>query len=100
MRPIDADALLEALNAHEYLGESEYFTGAQDAHDSIVEAIKLMKSLDYVPVVHAHWKLNSLDDQDDGCYYCSNCKSAEYYPECVPFAKYCSECGAKMDNAD
>lgn len=55
IRPIDANELCLSLNSHEYLGESEYFTGAEDARNTIVEAIKLMPTLDYAPVVHAHW---------------------------------------------
>ena len=100
MRPIDADALLEALNAHEYLGESEYFTGAKDAHDSIVEAIRLMPILDLAPVIRAH-RIDKGDLFKIGgtVLECSNCGSHESV-DINYSSPYCRMCGAKMDDAD
>lgn len=64
-----------------------------------LEVIKRQPAEDVAPVVHAHWvKLTS----DGHVLGCSNCKyeiyNEIYYPD--DLQKYCSECGAKMDEEE
>ena len=49
---------------------------------------------DVIPIVHSEWVLGGYDDM---YYICKRCghKQSEYYHK--PTAKYCPNCGAKMD---
>ncbi len=76
VRSIDANALLKDLN------EAKIPYNA-DVNSFIISA----PTLDYEPVVHAHWS-----DANGKWKKCSNCfRSNQYY------SKYCPWCGAKMD---
>ncbi len=75
VRPIDAEALKEALKC--------------GAYSSVLKLIDRQPTLDYEPVVHAHWI------EDDDCQICSNCGEEHCWAEYR--ASYCEDCGAKMD---
>lgn len=72
--------------------------GVYDVTD-LKEMLKYFPTEDVAPVIHAHWvKLTS----DGHVLGCSNCKyeiyNDIYYPD--DLQKYCSECGAKMDEGE
>ena len=82
MRLIDADALLAEYD-RVHIGEPG-------------RARKLIEdapTIDAEPVRHARW----IDPDNNGEWYCSSCgmiaQDEGYYCN----AKYCDECGAKMD---
>ena len=60
----------------------------------ISRALEEMTPADVAPVIHSEWVLGGYDDM---YYICKKCghKQSEYYSK--PTAKYCPECGAKMD---
>ncbi len=62
--------------------------------------IKTAPSADVRPERHGEWNELSLDDQDEGMYICSECKSIEFMPEECDIYAYCPNCGAKMDGKD
>lgn len=59
---------------------------------AIKSAINAIPAADVAPVVHGR----KIEDGDIGCFWlCSLCG------ECLPYgAKYCPNCGAKMDGAE
>lgn len=59
--------------------------------------LKKLKPVDVAPVIHSRWVLGGYDDM---YYACENCehKQSEYYHK--PTAKYCPNCGAKMDGEE
>ena len=56
-----------------------------------------IKPADVAPVVHSRWVLGGYDDMYYVCEKCGH-KQSEYYHK--PTAKYCPECGAKMDGKE
>lgn len=88
VRPIDANALgnykieisKEIMECNPDIKETFAIFGA---------AIDRQPTLDYEPVVHAHW----IEDND--CQICSNCGEEHSWTEYR--ASYCEDCGAKMD---
>ena len=75
----------KAIDAIEREFEEESYAGI-----TAREAIYSVNIVDVIPVIHAHWVINS-----DGYYpYCSNCKTE---PENDKMTKFCAECGARMD---
>lgn len=79
MRLIDADFLKCEIDWYE-----------PNADYIIRRYIDTAKTIDAVPVVHAHFVINS-----DGDCHCSNC---ETYIDST--SKYCNYCGAKLDEPD
>lgn len=62
----------------------------EDKKNAMLQIARL-QSAELMPVIHAHW----IEINED-LFECSNCHNwlihyDKYYP------KYCSECGAKMD---
>lgn len=57
---------------------------------------------DVRPERHGHWERVSNDDQNEGCYFCSECKEEYFNPSddenLLP--NFCPNCGAKMDGKD
>ncbi len=70
VRPIDANALLKDKVSNAYISRFE---------------IENAPTLDYEPVVHAHWI------EDDDCQICSNCGEEHCWAEYR--ASYCEDCG-------
>lgn len=83
LRPIDANALLEEMQHPLKYEKSESDTDI-DVYMRIVENAP---TLEYEPVVHAHWIQKGFDCK------CSNCGSFNG----AFGVKYCQDCGAKMD---
>lgn len=63
------------------------------------KVIKDAPTADVRPERHGAWKRVSDDDQDEGCYFCSECKEDFSYAvdddDLLP--NFCPNCGAKMD---
>lgn len=88
IRPIDANALKEKLknllNDFDKAPTKKYVVRILL---SMLGDETQTPTLDYEPVVHAHWS-----DANGKWKKCSNCfRSNQYY------SKYCPWCGAKMD---
>lgn len=83
MRPIDADALLDAL----YDNEFQTFCPL----DEVCGVIDAAPTLDCEPVRHGEWIMKS-DDNSFGV--CSCCNRSDHID---PLATHCRYCGAKMD---
>ena len=66
--------------------------------ETVFEYIEYLPAIEAKPVVHAHWE-EHLEYQDDhfACwsYSCSNCNELLY--SSWEHSKYCSHCGAQMD---
>lgn len=87
VRPIDANALLKDLN------EAKIPYNA-DVNSFIISA----PTLDYEPVVHAHWDFDdSFKSANKRADICSNCKWAVMDDIDSDLYEYCPYCGAKMD---
>lgn len=68
------------------------YWAARDMFDDILFQINAVtdSETEYIPIVYGHWIINS-----DGYYpQCSNCMRE---PESGKMTKFCSNCGAKMD---
>ena len=75
-----------------YLEEIDIFysTDEQSFIDEYNESIQNPKS-----VKHGHWELvHPLQDDDEGAYMCSECRTGDYGVERYSF---CPFCGTKMD---
>lgn len=83
MRPIDADALTDAM----YDNEFQTFCPL----DEVTEVIAFAPTLDYAPVVRGEWvhDINNL-------YGCSKCLERETMSR-KKLKKFCPNCGAIMD---
>ena len=80
VRPIDANKLREEIMTENY---------DNDTINNFLDLVDFAPTLDYEPVVHAHWI------EDDDCQICSNCGEEHCWAEYR--ASYCEDCGAKMD---
>ena len=107
MRLIDADDLLKAFEALELMnGEyAESFTNMAGNRSMEIECAKdyiyNAKTIDAVPVVHAHWIAECNPEELDSSTYCrcSNCGASA--PIGFTFDwDFCPYCGAKMDEED
>ena len=54
------------------------------------------KTIDAVPVVHAHW-IERRANNGNMHYVCSHCGKEVSYPYAKKRWKYCIDCGAMMD---
>ncbi len=97
IRPIDGNDLLKDVNCR----INDLFAAGEDAKllqclDEETRRIKSAPTLDYAPVVHAHW-----DYYSGGIirphFRCSACSSPRYEHYAVNEFKYCPSCGARMD---
>lgn len=93
MRPIDADALCEALKFEKWYADTN-----QDR--SIGRYLGLMRALENVhtaptiePVKHGRWE----GKDDPMTWTCSNCGYHTFRYNNTP---YCPNCGAKMDGKE
>ena len=98
MRLIDADALEKTLRDWIRDHWTEAFTG-DDAGSEFADMIDHAKTIDSVPVVHAHWELAHEDTAYDNVWICSNC-GEDFTQHRKPKFIYCPNCGAKMDGEE
>ena len=85
MRLIDADALIDSISLSDYEAETE-----------ALETIATAPTIDVAPVRHGRWIPRRPDAPMFGAHYCSECEAP-----CKDIkAKYCPNCGAKMDGDD
>ena len=102
MRLIDADDLIKAFEALDLMKEeyAESFTNMAGNRSMEIEYAKgyidNAKTIDSVPVVHAHWELAHEDTAYDNVWICSNC-GEDFTQHRKPKFIYCPNCGAKMD---
>lgn len=84
VRPVDADQVLLII---EKIKENRDIPKNYGTLLDIERRIRELPTLDYEPVVHAHWIQEGFDCK------CSNCGSFNG----AFGVKYCQDCGAKMD---
>lgn len=92
MRPIDADALKVSAKGISLF--RTYDAGLPDLRALVDSA----PTLDYAPVVHGRWILDSFPPRHmtvDGYLICNKCNSHFYRIKGTMF-KRCPSCGAKM----
>lgn len=72
--------------------------------NSALYALNFVKGLvlnipaaDVQEVKHGRWLQLSDDDQYEGSYLCSECRTEEIFFDESSFSNYCPNCGAKMD---
>lgn len=88
-RPIDAEALYDAL----YDNEFQTFCPL----DEVSGVIAAAPTLDYKPVRHGYWRFVQYDvNPQVGNWHCSVCNRISLI-DAIGVAKYCPNCGAKMD---
>lgn len=78
------------VNCPEELSDADFFL----ALNAVAEEVDYIPRADVAPVVHSYWEhIISSDEENIGV--CHNCK----YPVSWfwGIAKYCPDCGAKMD---
>ena len=99
---IERDKVYNMLNALGGCGaEPESWSDGWDkAIDTAIEELDDIPAADVRPERHGEWNELSLDDQDEGMYICSKCKSIEFMQEECDIYAYCPNCGAKMDGED
>lgn len=95
IRPIDANVAIEKL--HKYAtkigGSFSLWSSDGISENNIDRAINQVPTLDYAPVVHAHWIVGKDNDGYEYAAVCSHCDE-----NCGASSdKYCSNCGAIMD---
>ena len=106
MRPINADALLKALDL--YINRSSLGEITANTEMSIGEICSLIKgqsTVDAEPVKHAHWKNIHGDYSIAQCSSCVSVFDVTYegnsnevlWKDLIGIHRYCSYCGAKMD---
>ena len=78
----------------------DYADGWKDGLETVADKVESLFAADVRPERHGEWNELSLDDQDEGMYICSKCKSIEFMPEECDIYAYCPNCGAKMDGKD
>lgn len=109
MRLIDADGLLENINALEHLSEEYADSFVNAAGNRFIELswledyIENVPTVDSEPVIHAHWE-KVASRYHRRLVQCSNCENfldmaGVNDVNCGQVnAKYCPNCGAKMDS--
>lgn len=85
MRPIDADALLDALYDNEFQTLCPL--------DEVSSVIDTAHTLDYAPVRHGEWV------EEGSLIWCSRCLNSPLYDYFgkIKLSSSCPHCGAKMD---
>lgn len=108
VRPIDANAFLrfvdEQLMVTKRIERNAMGTEADGTAlmDLIRYKVTSEPTLDYAPIVHAHWETtycDAIQERESWLHMCSNPKcKAESISECeIQVWKYCPNCGAQMD---
>lgn len=86
MRPIDADALFDALYDNEFQTLCPL--------DEVSDVIDAAPTLDYAPVRHGEW------EDDSYVWRCNLCKKWFMVEDCDGEMNFCPNCGAKMDGGE
>lgn len=97
---IDADKLIEELEAGSMPIYQANISGILGDKDCIKDYIKRTPAADVQQVKHGRWLQLSDDDQYEGSYLCSECRTEETFFDESSFSNYCPNCGAKMDGKD
>lgn len=101
VRPIDANALSEQFGNDKFRRLCKDWSVIDCLHLAH-EEINSAPTLDYAPIVHAHWGTtycDAIQDRESWLHTCSNpkCKVRSLSESEIPIWKYCPHCGAKMD---
>ena len=105
MRLIDADDLIKtfealAMMSGQYADSFTNQAGIRSMEiDRAMDYVDNAKTIDVVPVIHAHW-IESRAKSGNAHYTCSHCGKEVSYPYANNRWKYCIECGAKMDEEE
>lgn len=91
-----------AIDAFGLSEKTRKYGGDHSGYDTrmlyeIQDTIESLKPADVAPVVHSQWVLGGYDDMYYVCERCGH-KQSEYYHK--PTAKYCPNCGAKMNRQE
>lgn len=90
MRPIDADALKDRLQALAYDDWNQgVCTSWADAYREVAEMVEDQTTIEAVPVVHGRWIDNDIDPE--AWNFCSVCGE-----QAIDLFDYCPNCGASM----
>lgn len=93
VRPIDANKAVSELRTLPEQERLEYM--------GVYDLLKSMPTLDYEPVVHAHWETdNSFYSEVKKAHFCSKCEYIAYQDVDDELHKRCPNCGAKMDEEE
>ena len=104
-RLIDANALKETINAHDYVLKDCLNTTDKGVFTvGIMQAIDAQPTVDAEPVRHGKWKwLSCTYDRvpKEKEYVCSECHHKTIvHGDDMPWEKYCPNCGCRMDKDD
>ena len=91
-RAIDANALQRKLVEMADFYDADYLFV-----DAVMDEIDNAPTVDAVEVVHGRWHDVYLMTPWIATGICSHCNLKSYINPDFPFAKYCPNCGAKMD---
>lgn len=90
-------AIVDSRNRYYNSASNQYLVGRCDGLDIAAGLLRVAPAADVAPVVHSRWE-HKIRDDGENIGICHNCK----YP--VDWfwgqAKYCPNCGAKMDGGD
>lgn len=100
---IERAPLINELNDIREMYRAAKNFNAVSAVDNAIGEVKDAPAADVRPERHGRWERVSDDDQDEGWYFCSECKEEYFNPagdeeETLP--KFCPCCGTKMDGKD
>lgn len=94
VRPIDANALLGLYKKWLPQLAADEDAGDRNGVETCIAVLEDEPTLDYAPVRHGEWVWNGFDGIG---WECSRCRHEESREAKKPDAKYCPNCGAKMD---
>lgn len=99
MRLIDADELKNDIECLAFPPQDEREEAYNNGIAAVIEFIDNAKTVDAVPVVHAHLIKESsgaiINDFQTHYYKCSHCRYV--MSDRYGLYKYCPNCGARMD---
>ena len=96
---IEREAVLEIMGRlyKHHLSMMNY--SADSATYDCMQVVKEAPAADVKEVVHGVWKPVSLDDQYEGIFKCSVCKTTQFFESGYPSyydGSFCPNCGADM----
>ena len=84
---------IELGQAKRALSDEAWYNPYFRQEEYVINVLNKLPAADVAPVVHAHWV-----HDETGWYYCSHCRKCWLVNDTAALGhKYCSKCGAKMD---
>ena len=99
---IELDEIVDAINHRRDSAAASKDLKTMHELNCLLEVIQdrdCIPSADVAPVKHGHW----IYDKDAECVYCSSClqfNANEYTNKFSIRSKFCSRCGARMDEEE